>query len=120
VVFFEELLGRFLVATTLHQDIEDVSVLVDGTPEIVPFTGDREEHFGQVPLVPRPGPGATQLIGICLAKLPAPFADGLIGHEHAMDEQEFLICWVVCAPLLSGRRRFKLLGKAWAKASTTR
>jgi hypothetical protein len=61
--FFEELLGRFLVVTTLHQDIEDVPALVDGTPEMVPFTGDREEHFGQVSLVPRLGPAATQLIG---------------------------------------------------------
>jgi hypothetical protein len=61
--FFEELLGRFLVVTTLHQDIEDVPILVDATPEMVPFTGDREEHFCQVSLVPRPGPAATQLIG---------------------------------------------------------
>jgi hypothetical protein len=47
----EELLGGALIAPSLSQDIEHVPVLVDGTPEIVPFTVDREEHFVQVPFV---------------------------------------------------------------------
>jgi hypothetical protein len=42
-----------------------------------------------MPFIARPRASATQLIGVCLAKLPAPLADGLVGHDHATDEQEF-------------------------------
>ena len=29
------------------------------------------------------------MMGVCLAKLPAPLAEGVIGHDDATDEQEF-------------------------------
>ena len=65
-----------------------MAVLIDGPPEIVPCPIDREKHLIQVPLVARPGTSAPELIGIRLAKLPAPLPDGLIGHDDATGEQE--------------------------------
>src|SRR5262245_48272851 len=50
---------------------------------------DREKHFVHVPLITGPRPSTTQLIGIVLAKLAAPLADGLIGHDHAPFKEEF-------------------------------
>ena len=47
---------------------------------------DREKALVQVLLVPRPGPAATQLIGIVLATRAASLADGLIGDDHATDK----------------------------------
>ena len=84
----EELLGRFLVATTLHQDIEDVPVLIHGAPEVVPLAIDGEEDFIQMPFVAGSGTPAPELIGIGLPELPAPFADGFIGHDDPTGEQQ--------------------------------
>ena len=47
----EELLRGDRIAPSLHQDIEHVPVVVDGTPEILPFTVNDEEYFVQVPCV---------------------------------------------------------------------
>jgi hypothetical protein len=41
----EELLGRLLVPPTLHQDIKDISILIDGTLEIMALTIDRQTHL---------------------------------------------------------------------------
>src|SRR5882724_692334 len=50
----EELLGGVLVPPTLYENIQDVAVLIHGTPQIVAFTVDREKNLIQVPLVARP------------------------------------------------------------------
>jgi hypothetical protein len=38
----EERLSRLLVPPTLHQDIKDISILIDGTPWIMALTIDRQ------------------------------------------------------------------------------
>jgi len=35
----------------LHQDIEDMAVLIDRPPEIVPLTTNREKDLIQMPLI---------------------------------------------------------------------
>jgi hypothetical protein len=84
----EEFLRSLLVPPALHQDIEDVPVLVDGTPEIVPCPIDGEEDFIQMPFVAGSGTPAPKLIGIGLPELQAPFADGLVGDDNPTSEQE--------------------------------
>ena len=51
---FEEFLRCFLVAPALHQDIEDVVVLIHGPPEVIASTIDGQKRFVHVPLVTRP------------------------------------------------------------------
>src|SRR5262252_1511561 len=46
----EKLLRRLLVASALHEDIEDVVVLVDRAPEVMTLTMNREKYLSQVPL----------------------------------------------------------------------
>ncbi len=41
----EDLLGGYLVASALHQDIQDVPVLVDCPPHVVGFAVDLQEHL---------------------------------------------------------------------------
>src|SRR5262249_32486547 len=50
----ETLLGRVLVAPALHQNIQDVVVLIHSPPQVMPLTMDREKHLIQVPRVARP------------------------------------------------------------------
>src|SRR5690349_10403527 len=54
------------------------------------LTVDRQKHFIQMPCIARLRATATQPIGIILPKLPAPFADGFVGHGDPTFEQEFL------------------------------
>ena len=84
----EELLRGLLVPPALHQDIEHVPVLIHRPPQIVTFAFDGQKHLIQVPLVPGPGTSATELIGILLAKLAAPLADGFVGHDDPTFKQQ--------------------------------
>jgi hypothetical protein len=86
----EELLGCYLFASALHKNIQDVAVLIHGLPQVVTFALDREEDRFQVPLATCLGTPAAELIRTLLAKFPGPLADGLVGHDWATDEQEFL------------------------------
>jgi hypothetical protein len=47
----EESLRGFLVPAALHQDVEDIPLLVKSSPEVMVITIHREKHFIQMPLV---------------------------------------------------------------------
>jgi hypothetical protein len=79
----EESLGRSLVSPALHQDIKHVAVLIHRPPEIMVLTLNGEKHPIQMPLVPRPGAAATELIRILLSILPALIAHGFVGQHNA-------------------------------------
>src|SRR5262249_16213494 len=86
----EKLLRRLFVASALHEDIEDVVVLVDSAPEVMALAINGQKDLIQVPLVTWLGSSVLQLIGIRLPKLQTPLADGLVGHRDAALEQDFL------------------------------
>src|SRR5215831_10126128 len=71
----EKLLRGLFVPTALDENVEDITVLIHRPPEIMPLLVDRDEHLVQMPFIARPGAPVTQLIGVCLAKLPTPLAD---------------------------------------------
>jgi hypothetical protein len=79
----EEFLGRFLVALALHKNVEDISLLVHGPPEIVPFATDGQKHLIEVPLVARSRAPTAQQIGIGLPKFPAPIPHRLVRQDDA-------------------------------------
>ena len=86
----KELLRGLLIAPALHEDIKHVIILVDSAPEVMALPVDGQKDLIQVPLVTWPGSSVLQLIGVCLSKLEAPLADGLVGHIDAALKQEFL------------------------------
>src|SRR5688572_17400998 len=86
----EKLLRRLLVAAALHQDVEDIVVLVDSAPQVMTLPVDRQKHLVQVPLVPWLGASPLQLIRIVLPKFSTPLADGFMGDVDTALEQEFL------------------------------
>src|SRR4051812_36043112 len=47
----KKLLRRLLIAAALHQDIDDVVVLIDSAPQVMALPVDRQKHLVQVPLV---------------------------------------------------------------------
>jgi hypothetical protein len=57
--FTEEPEGRAFVPTALHEDIQDVPVLINGTPQIMPLAVDLQKHLVAVPRVARLGTART-------------------------------------------------------------
>ena len=57
--------GSPAVATRLDEDIEDVALLIDGAPEIVPLSLDGDEDFVQVPGVAQPALSTREPSSVC-------------------------------------------------------
>jgi hypothetical protein len=72
----------------LHENIEDVPLLVDRPPPGVAFRVDGDKYLIQMPLIAWAGPPAAEVIRILLPELPAPLADGFIGHDDATDKEQ--------------------------------
>ena len=111
--FTEKLLRGLLIPTALHENIEHVTVLIDGPPQIVTLLVEGEKDLIQVPLVARPGAPPTQCIGIGLAKLATPLANGLVGNGNPPLGQQFLDVAVAGAKMAGsgrGRGRREALG----------
>jgi hypothetical protein len=84
----KELRGGCFVAATLDQNIEDMAILIDRPPQIVPPPLNREKGLIQMPRIARPGTSAAQLIGVSLAERAASFPDRLVGHRDAAGKQQ--------------------------------
>src|SRR5262249_314304 len=88
--FAEKLLRGLLIASALYQDIEDVVVLIDGSPQVMALTVDGQENLIQVPLVPCPGASTLHLICIVLPKLQTTLADGFMSDVDSGFTEELL------------------------------
>jgi hypothetical protein len=79
----EEAFGRPAIAPWLDPDVDDVTVLVDGRPEILLATLNVHEEFVQVPGVPQPSMSALEPTGVRRTERPTPLSDRLVGHSDA-------------------------------------
>src|SRR5262245_59533372 len=86
----KKLLRRVLIAPALDQDIEDVVVLIDGAPQVMAFTINRQKHFVQVPFVAWLGASTLQPIRVVLPKFQTPLADGFMGDVDTAFKQQLL------------------------------
>jgi hypothetical protein len=93
----EEVLRGLLVPPALHQDSEDMAVLIARPPEIVPLTTNREQDLIQVPLITASRAPATPVIGLGVPERLAPLADGFIRHDEATSEQQLFHVAVAAA-----------------------
>jgi hypothetical protein len=72
------LLGGLRIPSPLHQDGKHHTVLIHRPPQRVALFMNRDEHLIQVPLIPRLRTSAAPLMGLLLAALAAPLADGFV------------------------------------------
>src|SRR6201981_1702997 len=86
----EQALGGLLVATALHEDVENEPLLVDRAPEPMLLANDGDNDFIQVPLVAALGRAPTNAVGELAAKFQTPLPDRLIGHRDAASRQHLL------------------------------
>ena len=74
---------RAPVPTRLDEDMDQVTVLVNRTPEILALTVDCDEDFVQEPRVSESTLSALQRPGVVGAELPAPLPNGFVRHDDA-------------------------------------
>ena len=85
----KEAFSGSLVSVTCDQDIEDVTILVHGSPKITALAADPDEQLIHVPDVAEPTL-SPQSAGIGWSKLPAPGSNGFVGHRDAALREKIL------------------------------
>ncbi len=86
----EEALGGFPITPLLDQNIQDDTILINGSPQIMLDALDPDEYFVEVPLVARPGTAAAQTISKALAEFLAPAPYRLVGDNDGPLSQQQL------------------------------
>ncbi len=71
------------IAPRLDKDVEDVAVLVDGPPQILPPPLDGHEEFVQVPRVAQPASSAPQPPRVVEPERLTPLADRFVRDRNA-------------------------------------
>jgi len=78
-----------VIAPRLHQDINDIAILIDRTPEVVPLPLNGDKDFINMPGVTQPPLAFLEVAGVVRSKLLAPLAHGFVGHRDSPFSQEF-------------------------------
>ena len=86
----KEAFGSFFVAPALHQDVEDITILIDRSPEVVFFPTDSEYDLVHMPCVAATRTATTQFIGGGLPAFEAPLPNGFVGHNDPALCEKFL------------------------------
>ena len=77
-----------LVAAFLYKQFKLITVLVNGSPQVVHFAPDRDEHFIKEPGVAKPTPALLQFARIFWPKSVAPLSDRFVGNLDPTFRQE--------------------------------
>ena len=86
--FAQALLVSPFVPPALHQDIEQVPLLINRPPELVQFTVHFKKHLVELPCITCLSMAATELVGILLPKLLAPLANRRVRHDNPSSGQQ--------------------------------
>src|SRR5882672_8594429 len=75
--------GRRPVSTTLDQDLEDLALVVDGTPQIHVLARDPDDHFVEMPTIARSRTAPSQAPSDRRSEFEHPTANALVGEVKA-------------------------------------
>ncbi len=78
------------ITARLDENIDDITILVDCTPEILALALDRHEDLVQVPSVAQPTLPTLQTTSVLRTELEAPKPDRLVGNRDAALRQQIL------------------------------
>jgi len=74
----KEPLGCTLIAARLQQNIDDITILIHGTPKILLPAVDSDEEFVQIPGITEASLFLLKTSGIVGPEFPAPLSDGFL------------------------------------------
>src|SRR6266404_2650340 len=75
--------GRRAVSTTLDQDLEDLALVVDGTPQIHALARDPDDHFIEMPAIARSRTAPSQTASDRRSEFEHPTANALVGDVES-------------------------------------
>ena len=78
------------IPSRLHEDVEDVTVLIHSAPQVLLATLDRDEQLVEMPEVAEPATSAPQSARILRSEPPTPLPDGLMGDFDTPAGQQVL------------------------------
>ena len=88
--FTEKAFGGPAITPALEQDIDDIAVLVNGTPQILSLPLYGHEHFVQQPMVARCRLMTPQTAGVVGPESLTPTPDGFVAlNDPALCKQVF-------------------------------
>ena len=79
----KEPLGCTLIAARLQQNINDITILIDGTPKILLLAVDSDEEFVQIPGITEASLFLLKTSGIVGSELPAPAPNGFVRNNNS-------------------------------------
>jgi len=79
----KEPLGGTLIAARLQENINDITVLIHGTPKILLLAVDSDEEFVQIPGVTEASLFLLETSGIVGSEFPAPSPDGFVRNDDS-------------------------------------
>ncbi len=86
----EELLGSAPVAPRLNENVDEIAILVDGTPPVLSLATDGDKNLVEVPGIAKPSAPALELRSVARTELRAPLADRFVGDpDSALGQQIF-------------------------------
>ena len=86
----KEALSGSLVSALCDQDIENIAVLVHGSPKIMTFAAEGNEYLVHVPDVAESTLLPPQSAGVLGSKLAAPGSNGFVGYGEATLREKIL------------------------------
>ena len=86
----EEPSGSGGVSSTLDEDVEDISILVNGTPQVVSLASDADEDLVEEPGVPESTLPPPYLDRVPRSELRAPTPDRLVRNDDSALRQKVL------------------------------
>ena len=79
----KEPLGCTLIAARLQENIDDITVLIHGTPKILLLAVDSDEEFVQIPGITEASLFLLETSGIVGSEFPAPSPDGFVRNDDS-------------------------------------
>jgi hypothetical protein len=86
----EEPLGRARTPMSLNEDVDYVSILVDGTPQVASLASDAHEQLVQVPRIAQTTLSTPQFPSVVSTEFPTPLPDRLVGDDDPALRQQIL------------------------------
>src|SRR5215469_6586395 len=79
----KEPLGCTLIAARLHQNIDDITILIHGTPKILLLPVDSDEEFVQIPAITEAALFLLKTSGIIRSEFRAPLRNGFVRNNDS-------------------------------------
>jgi hypothetical protein len=77
-----------LIPLALHENVEDLALSIDGTPQVDQLAIDFDEYLVKMPSGMRPGPASSKVSRNHRSEVVYPATHRLIGHDDPVADRD--------------------------------